>query len=300
MRTFGWAVLICVLSACGGDDSGTPDGGDDASDDITATDASNDVSSDSSDAGVVTETGPQGLPGRGEIGFSRNDLNGVIYEYMSARFEMSLDGGPIDPPPPTPPCTSQVGSCCYRLVVPSDGGAGPPATTKYVCAGTLSMFANKTQKIAQLNCDDAGTLEYGGGPQPYWNDGDSVDVSASGGAIHPFSGGVGAALLLKNVAPKIASNATTTVSVSKNLVVTWTKSNSSSVSLSLSAGGHFIDCNAPDQGTITVDHTLLANMPIGQGFIGLERSTSSPVVCDNADLTIDTNAQLSGAASFTP
>src|SRR5438046_882020 len=109
MSRRGWVALGCVLLACGGDDSGTPDGGDASSSDVTTSDVGNDVSSaDSGDAGV--DTGPQGLPGRGGVAFTREDLAGIIYAYVGAGFQITVDGGPF-PPSTQPTCTAQVGSC---------------------------------------------------------------------------------------------------------------------------------------------------------------------------------------------
>lgn len=300
MRIFGRVVLVCTLLACSNDDASTVDGGDDATSDVTV-DVSSDVAqSDASDAGV--ESGPTGNSARGTIGFNRDDFNGLIYPTAGAGFQITVDGGPFPPDPTPQPCTAQVGSCCFWHFTPSDGGfsdAGvPPQVWRYACAGPITMTDNGAT-MGTINCTDAGTYA---GITKSWNDGDSLHASAPGAEIHAFSNGIGAAALFKNITPKFSTSSALSVSVSKDLVMTWTKA-FGEIDLFLvdSSALNQIECKtSTDLGTITVDHTLLANMVQGKGTATLTRTITGQVICDNADVIIQSSADIPGQATFGP
>ena len=195
-------ALVVLLVACGSSKSGGHPGTDAASDAATV-DGGGDSGSGTTGVGVVTFSELTDAQGTFFAGFSESVP-------MLAANCTAVDAGPC------------VTTSCTK-VAPSDAGAGDAAAKSAPSAGTLTLtggvFGSKGSAVAP---DNGGTYLYAS-PATIFAPGDTLGVSASGGAIPAFpEQTVVATPTIVLTAPTAAAGGKMTIPTAQPLVVSWT------------------------------------------------------------------------------
>jgi hypothetical protein len=191
---------------------------------------------------------------------------------------------------------TQSGSCCYSP-------AGSDATTTLFGAGTITL-TDKGSQLGQLFYNDAGYGELNSEVQVertfFWSAGDTIDVSAAGGAVQAFSGSAVAPAAITGFSPMPGAT-TLSVTGANGLNITWTPgSGSDSFVLFLrDATANSITCEVPiTAGTLSVPSSLLVHLS-GSGFIQAYPQASSNFDGPNANVALLIGGSgMFGMASF--
>jgi hypothetical protein len=180
--------------------------------------------------------------------------------------------------PPTPECSGTLtGVCCYN----------PPGstTTTPVYAGKITVD-DGTTTIATLTPPDyvAASEEEA---SVKWAPGDTIKVTAAGGKVDAFSISGKAPARIAGLTPSFST--TVAVTLSKDLVVSWTPNGDSCTKISFglnqktTAPASYIGCVVDDSaGTLTVPHSLLSKFTATTGTAVMERAETLETTASNA------------------
>jgi hypothetical protein len=189
---------------------------------------------------------------------------------------------------------TQVGVCCYQ---PTSGGMIPTPES----AGTLTIKdgANVLATLQSPNyVATSATLT-----TLTWAAGATLSISTSGGTLDAFTANVEAPALLAGLTPSFA--ATIPVTLSSDLVVTWTPSNEAcseiSFGLSQGAGMAYIGCVVDDSaGTVTVPKALLGMFTGTTGTAVLERVEGTKLVNANSGIGVVALDVIQAKTTYSP
>jgi hypothetical protein len=234
--------------------------------------------------------------------------NGATYTYgVVAEFAPTIA---------SPACPgTMMGACCFEPAVgtdaaaaadagaPADGGAsGDGGGVAPPNAGTIAVTDGPTMIATVMPSPAPGSGGYGV-PQgvAMWTAGDTLGVTAPGGAVHAFMGSVKAVSAFAGVTPDLTQSLT--IGRSTDLVVTWTadsKTTGSNVAFALADGnGNAIACQVADSaGTATMPAALLAKTSAGSAVVSLTRTLGTIAADDNTAVSIQSAALSVGNASL--
>ena len=201
---------------------------------------------------------------------------------------------------------TQAGACCAYSQPQLDlsRGGTEPIT---VSAGTIAVV-DGAQTVGSFGFQGIGytplsSASSSGVPQLFWNPGDTLLISADGGAVDAFSSSIVAPPAFTDVSPALSIASQIAVRLSQDFTVTWTpqKAVTASVTLQLfDPTGFYVDCTAADSaGTITVPTAAMGSILSGDnGYVTLSRLVSQQVSSPNATITLTAEATEPGLATF--
>jgi hypothetical protein len=270
-------------------DSGAPDATpDSARRDAGEHSESGDVraDSDTEDAGSTAAT-----PYSGSITASLTSGGRLYYELFAA-----FEKGPL--PPFSSGCNGgSAGNCCpfglpgYLL--------GPFPT-----AGNITIERGGAP-FATFPAPVSPQSSYSAIVDAMWDAGDSLDVSATGGEVDPFSGTLETPTLPSGVSPAFGPDSFV-ITRSSNLRVSWTPDarDGETIQFGISVGSTTngvagVACAVPDSdGFVVVDASLLGPLAVGpNASVYLTRVLTSVVSAPNAIITLNGESSISGPAT---
>jgi hypothetical protein len=189
-----------------------------------------------------------------------------------------------------------VGNCCLTrlpgLFLPDPGAPPPPAAGNITIARSGTTLETLT---APGYTEIASTA---------WNAGDTLDVSAAGGAVASFSGTLTVPRPPSPSVPAIGP-ATLLISQSADFRISWTPEGAdgeTTVLLIESTPVNDVDgvvCHETDLGgLIEVDASLLAALAPGNATIRLERTITAVVQNSNAAISLEGMTAMAGPATI--
>ncbi len=289
-------IVACVgLSvACGSGDNNGSDGGNDA----TANDSSNPNDSGNPGDSGNKDTGAPSKANYGSVSFSESVSGNTDSYTATAGFYETPDSGAS-----SGGCAgTQSGNCCY--VPPSDGGTGTTTATAVGAGGitlkdgttTIGTMTPTGATYTALTSVTTNTLK--------WQPGDTLNVSAAGDTVHPFSGNVAAAALFEAVNPALSLITPITITRSSDFTITWT-AGTGAINLSLSAlkvatsDGLLTCSSSTDTGTMTIPTALRLYFSASDAaVVRSSRVLSADASPDNATVTLESSTSVSGSAKF--
>jgi hypothetical protein len=190
---------------------------------------------------------------------------------------------------------TKVGACCYR---PASGTAPTPAY-----AGTITVSDGATTLVTLTAPDYVASSM--ATTTLTWAPGDTLKVSAAGGAIDAFTYSEVAPAVITGVTPSFTTPVA--VSTSKDFVVTWTPNGDACTEISFgfgqegAAAGDSIGCVADDSvGTITVPKALLSKFTATTGTIVIERINAAETYVTNAAVGLVVANVQTGTTTYGP
>lgn len=291
MRQLVLLAAVTFVIHCGGD-AGT-------------TDADDSGAASTADASGVEEASTLDASGTAHQDASAPKANSgfvVLIEGVSLSdnaLEWNANAGFEDQPAPAPAACygQQVGSCCYNPGTPVDGGAANTGGNM-ISAGTIKI-ARSGNLLGTMVPSSAiyPSLSSSSTPTLAWTAGDMLTVSATGAAVHAFSGNVKTVALFANVSPGLSTTALP-MSRTSNFTISWTKA-AGDVSLYFSVGVQSILCAAPsDPGSFTIDKSLLAKLPQALASLSLTRTIRTDISSDNANVEVLSEAEVAGIVTL--
>ncbi len=206
-------------------------------------------------------------------------------------------------------CTGAATSpgCCWQP--PADAATtSRAAVATFVGAGTITVKDGATT-IATMTQGQQGAYDATSETEPAlsWMPGDTLSVSASGGAVTPFAGSLVTVVDVAGVTPPLSAVLPLAVSVSADFVLRWTPGpvGADDMTLTLTAvsgtrPAGTISCGARDSdGALTVPAGLLSRFPPGAtGTLSLQRASIAEVSTGNATVVLASQSIASGAVKL--
>jgi hypothetical protein len=288
-------------------DAATSDANSDTGPDGTAEDAnagdSGDAAADGApDAGDDAAGDAASLPYHGgiEVLTVVGADGGLAFQY-SANFAASAQYLP--PAAFSPMCSAQIGSCCF-VSAQTELEAGAETA---VSAGTIALSDDGSAIGALMPMPGYNSEESSQTSTLAWKAGDVLDVNATGGVVHAFSGAITAGSPLSVVSPALSG--TIAISLSNDLSVSWTPDplrSDENVAVNVSAGTStnqvdgLVACRASDAaGEFTIPAALLAMFHAGDhGQLEVARFALATLTGDNAAIDVRQGSVSVGSATF--
>jgi len=198
---------------------------------------------------------------------------------------------------------TQTGACCSYSQPQIDltQGGTEPIT---VSAGTIAVV-DDAQTLGSFGFQGIGyyPLSSAESSSLFWNPGDSLLISADGGAVDAFSSSIVAPPAFAGVSPALTIASQIVLRLSQDFTVTWTPPEATTAPVTLQLfdpTGFYVDCTAADSaGTITVPSAAMGSILSGDnGYVTLSRMVSQPVQSPNATVTLAAEATEPGLATF--
>jgi hypothetical protein len=260
--------------------------------------------SNGSDSGSPSEGGSLGPAGL--VSFAQGGgPDGDAYTIVAAFDEASGTSGGG-----TSPCAAAVNGCTYCNSADDGGVNTGNLKISFLGAGTLT-FNDDAKTLATLTYSQSvGAYDTSSVTKPSlaWAAGDTLSVSATGGAIPAFSASIQVPEPITGVSPAFSLEKDINVAPSGAFVIHWTPAaddGTMSMVLGYDVESHpgTIGCTAPQSaGTITVPASVMKELTggaAGSGTISLVKTVSKPVSVTGASVKIQaTGPQIGGGVAF--
>jgi hypothetical protein len=212
----------------------------------------------------------------------------------------------------TSPCGATVDGCTY-CSSSADAGIKPGTLMIQTLGAGVVTFKDGSKTLATLpySGGDAGgdyEIDSNSHPSLAWAAGDTLEATASGGAIPAFSASITAPDAITGVSPAVSLTAPVMASLSAPFVISWTPptdDGSTTVVLGSESVTHpgTIGCKAADSaGKVSVPASLISQLlggAAGSAVIGITRTVTKPVSVTGAMVSIQASPpSVGGSVTF--